>query len=143
MDIKRLKTLRDHLDTPEVREHFNMNHFFYNRSGLGDERYHPVNRQSFFNCGTAACIAGWAVQLFGDEAIMPNALIDEYAAVLLNLNEVMAEALFVPEVNVSFLDITVDDAILAINNLIDRGSPHWEEIIEKYLEFEDEDAEES
>lgn len=97
-----------------------------------DGRRGGDSTEALRDCGTAACIAGWAAYLFDGSPIscaLPNTgetEAHEAAAELLGLNEDEAYALFIPIVLAGrWNDITNADAALVLDHLIRTGRVDW------------------
>lgn len=105
-------------------------------------------------CGTTCCIAGYVWQLDKDAEkldLNPSGLFDQWddiehqAADALGLEFSVAHRLFYPAKvdpelgHMSYQgvwdDITAAQAARAVRNVMERGEPHWEEI----LDFDEED----
>lgn len=120
MRADRLQQLRDHLDQlPDER--FDMR--FYSA-----EKGHPrIGRPSFgpvlHNCGTAACVAGWAMALFAPRA--RPARVWNKAAELLGLDPGQAHELFEPDgywIPDAYSRI---QAVATLDHLIKTGEVQW------------------
>jgi hypothetical protein len=112
MNIERLTQLRDVL------------------AALPDERFDmstfgPESSQLLHNCGTVACIAGWAAAIFAEPGITDGA-----AARTLNLDPDLAHDLFFaddhPLKETDGLEaITRSDAVKTLTHLIETGEVKW------------------
>lgn len=86
-------------------EHFSMNYFMsvdrkidrgvmeWDGGRIGPLETSLLLQQDAYECGTTACIAGWAVWLWGAE-VNPNLAVDDNAADILGLSKNVADALF-------------------------------------------------
>lgn len=118
MNRERLKTLRDHLaGLPD--EKLDMR-WYVAQQGFGLPLGDPA---ILSECGTTACIAGWAAHLFGgqpDDAGLP-----------LHLSHEQSMALFCPDSFENEGRYTRTDAIAAIDSMLanpdDDALPVWPE----------------
>lgn len=139
MNKKRILQLADHLETERVREHFDMSHFFHKPdSNLGAM---PANKEDFFSCGAAACIAGWAVALFTkDNLFVYGASLSRNAEKLLKLSPLQAQNLFIPDVHTAYHNITPDQAAEVLRRFANTNRIEWKEVLgetEQEEEYED------
>lgn len=75
------------------------------------------------NCGTVACVAGWAHFIHGGKSTKAG-FINRRATKLLGLNEETASKLFAPDFIRS--DITPTQAALTLYILADTGKVNWD-----------------
>lgn len=95
-------------------------------------------------CGTARCIAGWTVSTkeYLSEVLIGDREVVDVASDKLGLTDVQSDALFfvVPDPETdnpnsikygtsAMHDVTRDQAIQAIDNMIADGMPHWQDIL--------------
>lgn len=122
MNIERLEQLRDYFAEFNNKEvGFNMEDYISNDCELYD---HSGN-----HCKTVACIAGHAVFLFDRKNFLMDYAMENNAKLILGLTEEQAGELFLPtNINTKWDEITIPDAIKAIDNLI-VGKPYiWEHL---------------
>lgn len=125
MNRERLTILRDHLASlPDERVRMDA----YARNADGAPTADPDKARDFLKeCGTAACVAGWAITLFPG---VTGGWVDEVAADALDLGEKQAEALFFPQGYHNGL-LSRSDAIAAIQSMLDSPDddalPVWPE----------------
>ena len=112
---------------------FNMFDFF-SRTKRVDPEYDDIIDRSGHDCGTVACIGGWAYALSVDETedfwalgtSAPAIYIMDSAAEFLGLSETESRALFIPYVPCPLTRITVNQAIATLERLRDTGEVVWE-----------------
>lgn len=68
MNKERLLQLADHLEKPHVAKHFNMNYSFAHL-GSHSISYDQPAKDFIEDCGSVACIGGWAFVLFAPDTI--------------------------------------------------------------------------
>ena len=113
MNRERLTILRDHLASlPDERV---MMAYFFAQGGLQYPSSEAVTSEILHNCGTAACIAGWAAHLFRSE--IPGVFADDVAESALELTQDQSLALFFPY-DLAGLDRVA--AIAAIQSMLDN-----------------------
>ena len=125
MNVERISQLADHLEKNIPDKDFSMEDYFVEMPRLANNY-----------CGTPACIAGYAIDLFGDKFRIEIAICSAhrniwpkaYAAELLGLNDFMAAGLFTPEVELQE-NITRENAVDALRTLVTTGTFDWEEVI--------------
>ena len=114
--------------------HCNAEEMLRVRSLILDAPDSEFNMGSF--CGTARCIAGWAVSRAASEL---EGGIKRAATRVLGLSAVQADRLFLPKndngkydglrIDGGIYSITREKAAQAIDNVIADGMPHWQDIL--------------
>jgi hypothetical protein len=118
VNIERLTQLRDVLAAlPDER--FDMSTF-----GQYSDGKDASGQELLHNCGTVACIAGWAAAIFAEPGITDGA-----AARTLNLDPDLAHDLFFaddhPLRSHGLAAITRSDAVKTLTHLIETGEVKW------------------
>ena len=134
MNRERLKTLRDHL-AGLSDERVRLNGYFMRADDPSGTDIYPKSPDDFLaDCGTAACVAGWSVTLFG-KYVEGNAGTGDAAGALLGLTPDQSDKLFQPRGWVRDGDDDLAygrlDAIAAIDSMLanpdDNALPVWPE----------------
>lgn len=135
MNTERLKTVREHIDNH--RNRFIYSSFFAGNEPIYDGQgrcmsIYDCTLDYIENCGTAACVAGWTILLFGDKTV-PLYRINEsrFAKDALDLTSPECQFLFYYKSE----EASVDDALarldwlIAGNNVLDYdfGKESWVE----------------
>lgn len=119
MNIERLTTLYNMFSTRSFPEDtgFDMgtyldigNHFAWTKEGRTA-------------CGTAACVAGFTILLWGDPRLPEDP--EAQARRLLDLDLLTASKLFMPSTDMLYGNITPDHAAQTIHHLIATGEVKW------------------
>ena len=94
---------------------------------------YPAREES--DCRTVACVAGWAVLLYGRPEHVPLRVnhLQRWAADLLGLDLQTADELFMPSsgndiraaVHVPLRELTVSQAVETLRGLAETGEVHW------------------
>lgn len=115
----RVIQLRDFLETLPP-EKFTMRRYFTGPGGV------TIVPSSFNECGTAACIAGWAILQFGDDDRKSHRSV---AGGLLGLSDEQAIALFDPEGNdgteAALNHFTRARAVAVLDHYLETGKIDW------------------
>jgi len=120
MNIERLTTLRDTLVALDPSR-FNMK--FWARDFETSNPIYSVSALEH-NCGTAACIGGWAEALFDpDRKFHHNGV--AHAGELLGLDADVAERLFFPRDDDHAWGATSAQAAKVVDHLINTGRVEW------------------
>lgn len=86
------------------------------------------------DCGTMACIAGWAYELTltsdKSKCVSVNYLHSE-AVKFLGITSEQAGPLFAPNDVIDYYSVTVDEAIKTLDILIDTGLVDWSHVLER------------
>lgn len=125
MNVERVRELATAIRTASLVERdvgFNMSVFneTIERADCADMTGH--------NCGTVACVAGWAALMWAEEELTED---DDYINFLSNTLDVsfeMAENIATPDVSDGTLDysvITTDQAADMLERLADTGEVKW------------------
>lgn len=85
LDVERLNKVADMIQSHP--EHFNMDWFLSREGGTGSCWPQDIAGADLFECGTTACIAGWAVALWGAEVGPKDTDIDATAARILGMDK--------------------------------------------------------
>ncbi len=126
MNRERIIELASFLNERAGENSFDMNTW-------GDEKIHQYQPtlESFISCDTSACIAGWAVRLFGNEGGWKEnkCNVPDYARELLGLDQGSASDLFLPGTRIQ-KTATRQDAAKALFMIADGIAPMrvWEEL---------------
>ena len=122
LNIERLTILRDHIaQLPPSR--FNMETW---ASTPGTDRgpFDITAGDVKHDCGTCACIGGWADALFQPEDAPINSLPRHSTEELLGLTAEQGDELFSPARDWS--SITQEDAVATLTRLIETGEVNWD-----------------
>lgn len=125
MNVERITQLRDFLQAlPD--EKFNMSSLFKPADVETYRELAPTTATEFVHqCGTAACIAGWAITLFDPFAQLPAAN-SGLAEELLDLTSDEGFELFVPEGYHNADRFSRTAAIATLTNLLATGEVNWD-----------------
>lgn len=118
MNRENIKLVRDHIAGLKP-ERFDMSIYVGARGGDAPDATEVGPYMK--DCGTAACIAGWAVALLAPDS--EAGAVQETAARLFGLNDQDGDELFVP-----FRDrrrITTSQAVLTLDHLLNTGEVDW------------------
>ncbi len=131
MNKERLLALADRIENLDGELGFNMAHWYDENSGLDDMSGH--------DCGTVACIAGHAVDMFGEKGWLRNAYryhslvisVSENARRLLDLERQISDELFGENVvtGMELWGIRPLTAAKVIRHLIETGEVRWDKFI--------------
>lgn len=126
MNRERIQILRDHLASlPDDR--FDIRFWFTDDQG---EPHTDIHRSVFDpkevvnECGTAACIGGWAFALFMSEVFVDNENFIDQLASLMALTVEEAGELFMPDGHHAGIQ-TREDAIRTLDHLLETGEVVW------------------
>lgn len=132
MNIERILRLADVLDgtephEPETPLGFNMRIYRGSALPVDDPDYERSGYRDMSGkgCGTIACVAGWADELFGDETIPNYTPIGLRARRLLGLSAAEALRLFIPEGERIYEQATPQIASKVLRHLAATGEVDW------------------
>jgi hypothetical protein len=124
MNIERLTQLRDTIATlPPHR--FKMN-VWSSSLDNGVDLWGEPNGVIVHDCGTCACIGGWADALFLPENIKADTS-PQHTGAMLGLSEEEANELFMPD-DVVWEKVTQADAVTVLTKLIETGEVDWSHV---------------
>lgn len=126
LNVENLTRLRDTILA--VPDQFDMEHWARDASGNSTTR----DQLLAHNCGTAACIGGWASVIFFQESADPDpVMVSEYeVAEVLGIEDWQADQMFfparrTPDGNCPYQTTNVQ-AARVIDHLIETGEVDWE-----------------
>ena len=124
MNIERITQLRDHLaQLPDSR--FNIN--IWVKDKASDNSDLLTAAQVRHNCGTCACIGGWADALFQPDDYRPMESLLDDTALLLGLTVEQVFRLTHPQVD--WNEVTREVAVEALTILLETGEINYEKAI--------------
>lgn len=121
MNVTNLTRLADLLESPEAEGHFDIGTWFSYKMPSRISGF--AIRQQLHNCGTTACIGGWAAALGGEEGTIGNAWSDKEVREWMGLPETGAYWSLCYAYPTE--SITPKQAARVIRNLIATGSVDW------------------
>ena len=132
MNVENILKLAALLESPQAEKHFSMYDYIHVRDDL------PIEvtklQEVFKDCGTEACIAGWAAFLAKPHEVIDKFDIRQVAVEYLELDPYTSAHLFVAGVAMSVTD--PKDAALVIRNLIATGKVDWSLVVDEDYEEE-------
>jgi hypothetical protein len=131
---RRLLKLAQALESPAAERHFDMANWF-EHTGLHSLPGNMPVGKAIQDCGTVACIAGWAVAVHEPKLKLcdaPVGAVFERAKKLLGLDELVAKYLFLPasapHVDENFLNVygaNPKQAARVVRHLVETGEVDW------------------
>lgn len=101
---------------------FNMD--YWNTSRRLHLHQRDYNDNSGHGCGSVACIGGWASELFLKDGL------DGKFNDILDIGHDNMDLLFYPKPSRDFNKVTLDEAILTLEKLLDTGEVDWSHVNE-------------
>lgn len=133
MNKPRIERLINLLENDDLYDLFDMGNYGIELDPIGLRRVSEVfqGERDPSACGTAGCIAGWAIALFRGGEYSMNRGMSEQAGELLGLDRATAQELFLPDQELE--KITPRQAAQALKVLIsgDNDTDLWDHLMEE------------
>jgi hypothetical protein len=135
MNIENLTKLAEVLESDEAQDHFNLRHWIHHNGEHDIDADMPVGA-AIKDCGTVACIAGWAAVLANPDKPWGEFFgAKRKAALWLDLEWHVEDELFTPEVDKLIMkygheladvyEVSAKGAAKVVRHLIETGTVDW------------------